>query len=1209
MKLRKLIALVATVLLLAGMLPLSAVVAEDSTGANLLKNGNFESGDANWTKLVDTVSVVDDPTGSGRGKVMMTNENGSQVHMFQQDVSGLTAYTDYVLKFKVYTYAADGTKPGFWATLGKKTITYNTSAVTCYPMEVKTVDSSSSTRVRFTSVLASAYNTWIDVEIPFNTNTVTSTTIMFSNYRGSAGQYYFDDIQLYAVGEPEPPNSDAGKLKNGSFETGDATDWQTWQSTTISTDAAHDGTYGAHLKGDGGWGGMLNQTVAVQRGAEYTLSFWLKVNAVGVNFQLKQNNNSGAQIDSGWYKIQLYGEWTLITYEFVAPSNNIYLNFCGSGKGTAEDAYVDNFTLTKKGGGDPNALVQNGGFETGSLSGWKNLYSACTISFVEGRDSKYALKFQSGQWQQVRQDGVAVEPYADYLLTAYVKNANNFTLMVKKGDDSGNIASTVASYTDDWTKLEVSFSSGTETEVCILLMGNADGASALIDDVVLTKVSGGDEGRNQLLTDGGTSIRDTDSYKRGLAFRFSLAVSGAQVTDEHKLTSGVGSLDLFEANSDVGTLIETGAVVTNVEAIGNSNMTFADVDGKKTVKVPAVYALESDAASVTFAVRVVNIPDANSASLVYARPYYTYELNGQQTTVYGDIYSNSYDAIVGAKTDLKILAIGDDTVLDATYNHLYDLLKSAGYTDVVLGNLCAEAGSLDEQWSNVQNGNAAYTFYKHANDGQWVTTKNQTLKAALKSEEWDVIVIQQSANLAGVSASYGRLEELVNWIEQNKTNVNGKIYWNMAWAADGDNDGYAAIADAARYTAMQVENIDGILPTGTAIQSLRTGLPGDTLTDGDGLVDTYGDYAAAMTWYAAISGKSLDKVTYIPDTVSAYHYDIARAAAHAVYAPYAAHDLTETVLFAGSDFQPTGYDTSGIRSLLGSLMNEGYGLFDGFLMVGDYTPNNSVEESSKGLAVLDNVVSDYINFGKIYSQGNHDASGTEGMCASGNNDPLNATYGVFVINEDDYDAYGVGGQQVAADLTAYFNEKLENGWGNKPIFVMSHLPLHYNYRTIKDKGAATAMYVVDALNAASDAGLNIIFLIAHNHSGGYDDYLGGAAIYIPKGDSILVADPANYKNAPIETELRFTYMNAGYIAAYVDMGQGADTALTVSVFRIQENGDVIITRYDKNGEHNLKSAGALSPHDREYTQYTEADDRVYESSRIVGAFKDEEYTG
>ena len=1208
MKLRKLIAVLTTLLLLVGMLPLSAAVSATES-ENLLQNSGFESGDANWEKLVGTVSVVDDPTGSGHGKVMMTNENGSQTHMFQQTVSGLSAYTDYVLKFKVYTFAASGTKPGFWATLGKKTITYNTSDVTCYPMEVKTVDSSSSTRVRFTSVMASAYNTWIDVEIPFNTNKETSTTIMFSNYRGDAGQYYFDDIELYCAEDPgNDIPSDAGDLENGSFETGDATGWQTWQSTTISTAAAHDGTYGAHLKGNGSWGGMLNQTVAVERGKQYTLSFWLKVNAVGVNLQIKKNDNSGDQIDGGWYKYDLYKEWTQITYTFTATCNAIYINFCGSGKGTSEDIYVDNFICTKNDVVN-DALIQNGGFETGSLSGWKNLWDGCTVSFVSGHESQYALKLECGQWNQVRQDGIAVEPYADYVLSAYVKDAKCFTLMVKKGDDSGNIASTVASTTSEWTKIEVAFNSGTETEICALLMGNANGCSALIDDVTLVKVAGGDEGRNELLTDGGSSIRDTSFYKRGLAFRFSLSVSDAQVEDGYKLVGGIGSLDLFKENDDVGTLVETGAVVTNVEKVGNSNMTFDSVDGKKTVKVAAQYVMDATDSSVTFAVRVINIPDTHADTVIYARPYYTYTLNGEQVTVYGAIVSSSYAAILDARTDLKILAIGDGSTTDAMSNHLYDLMKSAGYNEVVLGNLCADDSTLDAHWNNVQSKSNAYTFHKNDNNGRWVTTNDCSLLSALQDEEWDIIVLQQSASFAGTSASYGALHNLVNWVEEHKSNPNAKIYWHMTWADDAHPAQYDAIADAAESIAMQEENIDGIIPAGTAIQNLRTAIDDALTTDGYKLVDTYGDYAAAMTWFAAISGKSLDLVDYIPASVAPYHFDIARAAAHAVYIPYAASDLTETVLVAGSDFQPTGYDTTVIRNLMGSLMKQGYGLFDGFLMVGDYTPANGHDESSKGLSVLDNVISQNVNFGKIYSQGNHDVNTTVGMSPYGNNDPLNGTYGVFVVNEDNYDAYGAGGQKVAADLTAYFNEKLANGWGNKPIFVMSHLPLHYNYRTMKDKAATTAMHIVDALNTASDAGLNIIFLIGHNHSGGYDDYLGGAAIYIPKGDSILVTDPTNYKNAPIETEIRFTYLNAGYIAYYADMGKGADTALTMTTFRIQENGDVIITRYDESGIHNLKSAGKLSPSDPEYTTYTYADDRVYESSRIVGAFKDEEYDG
>ena len=393
----------------------------------------------------------------------------------------------------------------------------------------------------------------------------------------------------------------------------------------------------------------------------------------------------------------------------------------------------------------------------------------------------------------------------------------------------------------------------------------------------------------------------------------------------------------------------------------------------------------------------------------------------------------------------------------------------------------------------------------------------------------------------------------------------------------------------------------------TALANLATVIPNAT--------DAQKNYTAALTWFLTLTGgETLELVEYDASFSDTDCYNMRRAAARAYADPDKVYDLTETVLLSGSDFQPNNWD-KGIETLNGLTdsvkNNSGYSSFDGLLFGGDYTQalGSDFDSSNEGLHVFQDTITPTVNFDRHYAQGNHDAAGIDLLDTYGNNDPKGAPYGVFLVHEDNYNAYGGSGQQVAADLTSYFNEKLANGWGNKPIFVVSHLPLHYNYRTMKDGGAKSASYIIDALNSASEAGLNIFFLISHNHSGGYDDYLGGAAIYIPKGESILVPDAANYKNAPIETELKFTYMNCGYVAYYNDMGMGADTSLTMCTFRIQANGDVIVTRYDKNGEHNLKSAGQLSPYDRDYTTYTEADGRVYESSRIVGAYKDEEYDG
>ena len=87
--------------------------------------------------------------------------------MFQQNVA-MSANTDYILTYKVYTYAASGTNPGWWVTVGDNSATYSTSAVVSNGIEVKTVDSSSSTRVRFTITNSALYNKWIEVKIPFN---------------------------------------------------------------------------------------------------------------------------------------------------------------------------------------------------------------------------------------------------------------------------------------------------------------------------------------------------------------------------------------------------------------------------------------------------------------------------------------------------------------------------------------------------------------------------------------------------------------------------------------------------------------------------------------------------------------------------------------------------------------------------------------------------------------------------------------------------------------------------------------------------------------------------------------------------------------------------------------------------------------------------------------------------------------------------------
>lgn len=297
-----------------------------------------------------------------------------------------------------------------------------------------------------------------------------------------------------------------------------------------------------------------------------------------------------------------------------------------------------------------------------------------------------------------------------------------------------------------------------------------------------------------------------------------------------------------------------------------------------------------------------------------------------------------------------------------------------------------------------------------------------------------------------------------------------------------------------------------------------------------------------------------------------------------------------TVVIAGSDFQARDGHTAGaqtVSNILTRMKDDGYMSADGFLFCGDYDVNYS--DSAGGKAALQRAVQNVYGTGmnEVYVQGNHDSDTLVGstLSASGAHDA--DAYGVFVINEKDYMWYNDDEPTIkntADNLKSYLDGK-RNAEYTKPIFVLSHLPLHYSMRTHEGGGDGKyANYIFDVLNEAGAAGLNIIFLFGHNHSHGWDDYLGGAAIFLTTGDKINIAQSSN--TAFQEETLNFTYMNAGYVGYYGDSyGGTADKTLTMTTFAITDN-DVTISRYSANGTHNLKSAGVYNVEHPDNSKYS-----------------------
>lgn len=293
-----------------------------------------------------------------------------------------------------------------------------------------------------------------------------------------------------------------------------------------------------------------------------------------------------------------------------------------------------------------------------------------------------------------------------------------------------------------------------------------------------------------------------------------------------------------------------------------------------------------------------------------------------------------------------------------------------------------------------------------------------------------------------------------------------------------------------------------------------------------------------------------------------------------------AENRTEDDVFtilAGSDFQSEDGIDGSIRNT-SAILNQikDRHTIDAFMFCGDY--DYGYYDSANGKAALQTAVLNvYGNNGltedkMFWVQGNHDPDELVGgvLSSSGAHDA--DEYGVYVINEKDYMWYNNDEatiKKTAAALETYLDAKVAAKY-TKPIFVVSHLPLHYSMRTAYDGDCQYANYIFDVLNEAGADGLNIIFLFGHNHSNGWDDYLGGSAVYLAKGDSINIAQSSKANFAA--KKLNFTYMNAGYVSYYSTPTSGAETDLSMTVFQITDD-TVTVTRYTAGGSHDLKSAG------------------------------------
>ena len=308
-----------------------------------------------------------------------------------------------------------------------------------------------------------------------------------------------------------------------------------------------------------------------------------------------------------------------------------------------------------------------------------------------------------------------------------------------------------------------------------------------------------------------------------------------------------------------------------------------------------------------------------------------------------------------------------------------------------------------------------------------------------------------------------------------------------------------------------------------------------------------------------------------------------------------------TVFFT-SDYQSEeGFDAPAdtLAALIDEAEADGKSI-DQAVICGDYT-NDAVLHDYQ-LSPDDSIAEIREIFGSdcpdiLFVQGNHDRM-TEEITESGLHDC--GDYQIYVLNTEEDFPWKQGKmmgclakvKKSSAAMEECFKELIAKG-ETRPVFIAGHVPLHFTARTSSRHLTGDNLYSSLIFNVVNDAAkqLDIVYLFGHNHSKGWDCYLGGSCVYRAAGDTLLLPKFDEQRvNTDEYTEetLNFTYLNAGYTGYYMNCAPGEYigsgdtyaatdetlTATTVEVYRDR----LEITRYDSDGVHDLGSDGAADPY-------------------------------